>query len=54
MFDSLASVKVKVGESEWFRIDNGMRQGCIMFPWLFDVDMDSVVKEMKIGWEGGE
>ena len=29
-----ASVRVKGGESEQFRIDNGVRQGCIMSPWL--------------------
>ena len=26
-----------------------MRQGCIMSPWLFNVYMDGVMKEMKIG-----
>ena len=33
--DSLACARVKWGESEWFRIDSGMRQGCLMCPWLF-------------------
>ena len=28
--DSLACVRVKGGESEWFRIDIGMREWCIM------------------------
>ena len=35
--DSSACVRVKGGESEWFRIDNGVRQGCIMSLWLFNV-----------------
>ena len=35
--DSSACVRVKVGESEWFRIDSGVRQGFIMSPWLFNV-----------------
>ena len=30
--NSLACVRVKGGESECFRINSGMRQGCIMFP----------------------
>ena len=30
--NSLACVRVKVGESERFRIDSGVRQGCIMSP----------------------
>ena len=32
--DSLAYVRVKVGESEWFRIDNGVSERCIMSPCL--------------------
>ena len=34
---SLASVRVKAGESERFRIDSEVRQGCIMFFWLFNI-----------------
>ena len=30
--DSSACVRVKVGESEWFRIYSRVRQGCIIFP----------------------
>ena len=30
-------VRVKGGESDRFRINSGVRQGCIMFPWLFNV-----------------
>ena len=32
---SLSCVKDKGGESEWFRIDTGVRQGCIMSPLAF-------------------
>ena len=42
--DSLACVKVKGGESEHFRIDGGVRQGCIMPPWLFNIYMYAVKK----------
>ena len=35
--------------SEQFRIDSGARQGCIMSPWLFNVYMDGVMKEVKMG-----
>ena len=52
--DSSACVTVKGGESEWFRIDNRVRQGCIMSPWFFNVYNDGVMKEVKWGWEGGE
>ena len=44
--DSSACVRVKGGESERFRIDSGVRQGCIMSPWLFNVYMDGVMKEV--------
>ena len=42
-------VKIKGSVSEQFRIDSGVRQGCIMFPWLFNVYMDGVMKEVKMG-----
>ena len=48
-FDSLACVKVKWGVNEQFRIDSEERQGCIMSPWLFNVYMDTVMKEVKVG-----
>ena len=47
--DSSACVRVKGDESEWFRKDSGMRQGCIMSPWLFNLYMDVVMKEVKMG-----
>ena len=34
--------------SELFRIDSGVRQGCIMSPWPFNVYMDAVI-EVKMG-----
>ena len=49
--DSSAFVRVKGNESEWFRIYSGMRQVCIMSPWLFNVYMDGVTKEVKMGME---
>ena len=42
--DCLACVREKWGESEGFRIDSGVRQGCIMSLWLFNVYMDGVMK----------
>ena len=41
--DSLSCVRVK--ESKWFRVDNGVRQGCILSPWVFNVYMNGVMKE---------
>ena len=45
----LACVRVKRGESERFRVDGGMRQGCPLSPYLFNVYIDAVMKEVKIG-----
>ena len=47
--DSSACVRVKGGASEHFRIDSGIKQGCVMSPWLFNVYMDAVMKELKMG-----
>ena len=41
--NGLACVRVKGGESECFKIDSGVRQVCIMSPWLFNVYMDAVM-----------
>ena len=47
--NSSAFVRVKGGESEWYGIDNGVRQECIMSPWLFNVYMDVEMKEVNMG-----
>ena len=35
--------------SEWFPVNVGLRQVCVMSPWLFNVYMDSVVREVNVG-----
>ena len=47
--NSLACVRVKGGESECFRFNSRVKQGCIMSPSVFNVYMDAVMKEVKIG-----
>ena len=42
--NSVACVKVKGSESRCFRIESGVRQGCIMSPWFFNAYMDAVMK----------
>ena len=46
--NSLTCVRVKEGESEYFRINSDVRQGCIISTWSFNVYMDAVMK-MKMG-----
>ena len=47
--DSSSCARVQGGESELFRIYSGVREGCIMSPWLFNLYMDEVMKEVKMG-----
>ena len=34
--------------SQWFPVNVGLRQGCVMSPWLFNVYMDGVVREVNV------
>ena len=34
--------------SEWFPVNVGLTQGCVMSPWLFHVYMDGVVREGNV------
>ena len=42
--DSRACVLVGNDVSELFAVNDGLRQGCVMSPWLFNVYMDGVVR----------
>ena len=44
--DSRECVRVGNDVSEWFPVNAGLRQGCVMFPWLSNVYMDGVVREV--------
>ena len=50
--NSLACIRVKGGESEYFRVDNGVRRECIISLWLFNIYMDAVMKEVKMEMGG--
>ena len=45
--NSRACVRVNGKVSEEFDIHVGVRQGCVMSPWLFNIYMDGVMREMK-------
>ena len=47
--NNVACVRVKRGDSKCFSINCGVRQGCIMSPLLFNIYMDAVMKEVKMG-----
>ena len=46
--DSKACFDVGYDLSKWFPVNVGLRQGCVMSPWLFNVYMDDVVQEMNV------
>ena len=44
---SEACVRVCREEGEWFEVGVGLRQGCVMSPWLFNLFMDAAMKEVR-------
>ena len=45
--ESEACVRVCRQESDWFGVKVGLRQGCVMSPWLFNVFIDGVMREVQ-------
>ena len=45
--DSRACVRLGINVSEWFLVNVGLRQGCVMSPWLFNVYMDGVERKVN-------
>ena len=41
-------VRMRNDLRERFPVNVGLRQGCAMSPWLFDVNMDGVVREVNV------
>ena len=46
--DSRACVRVGNDVSEWFQVNVGLRPGCVISPWLFNVYMNGVVREVNV------
>lgn len=41
--------KIDVKKKSKFRADGGVRQGCVLPPWLLDISGDTVVREELAG-----
>ena len=46
-------VRVSGQNSDWFEVEQGVRQGCVMSPWLFNLHMDNIVREARQKFVGG-
>ena len=46
-------VRVLGQNSDWFEVEQGVRQGCVMSPWLFNLYMDNIVREARQKFVGG-
>ena len=41
------------GNSDWFSLGQGVRQGCILSPTLFNMYAEHIMRQVLDGWDGG-
>ena len=50
--NSMAGVRMGHKVGELFEVKGGLRQGCVMSPWLFNLYLDDVIKGMNVDGRG--
>ena len=50
---SRACVRASGKMSGWFPLTQGVRQGCVMLPWLFNVLINGIMRGAKGTLQGG-
>ena len=48
-----AAVRTEHGDTNWFSINKGVRQGCILSPRLFNLYTEHVMRRALEGFDGG-
>ena len=48
-----ACVRTEKGDSDWFNIGQGVRQGCILSPALFNLYAEYIMRRVLENWNGG-
>ena len=51
--DQESAVRTSSGDTEWFAIGRGLRQGCILSPSFFNVYAEDIMRDALEGFQGG-
>ena len=52
--DQEATIRTGHGTTDWFKIGKGVRQGCMLLPWLFNLYAEHIMQNAGLdeAWAG--